>query len=110
MGAAGSDDGPAVAADIAIEIAYALPDRQFLHRLVVPAGTTVGAALELARPLLAAHAPDPSAPVGIWGAVVERSRALVHGDRIEVYRPLPADPKDTRRRLARQGRTMGRDR
>ncbi len=109
MGPSASDDGRG-GADIAIEIALALPERQYLHRMLVPGGTTVAAALELARPLLLSHAPSPSTPVGIWGVLVERSRPLADGDRLEIYRTLPADPKDTRRRLARQGRTMGRGR
>jgi hypothetical protein len=40
---------------------------------------------------------------------VAPGHVLVDGDRVELYRPLPADPKDTRRRLAREGRTMRRE-
>ena len=46
--------------------------------------------------------------VGIFGTVVGQDHRLADGDRIELLRPLAADPKEQRRRLARQGRTMGR--
>jgi len=46
--------------------------------------------------------------LGIHGRTVSPERVLADGDRVELYRRLPADPKETRRRLAREGRTMGR--
>lgn len=98
---------PAPVASLEIEIAVALPAHQRLLSLRVDAGTTVGQALELAAPQLGADGPRSDQPVGVWGVVVARDRVLVTGDRIELYRPLPVDPKETRRRLAREGRTMG---
>ena len=65
-------------------------------------------ALEAAAPLLGAQAVPPGSAVGIFGTVVGRDHRLADGDRIERLRPLAADPKEQRRRLARQGRTMGR--
>ena len=94
-------------AALAIEIAVALPAYQRLLKLQVDAGTTVGQALELAAAQLGADGPRADQPVGLWGVVVARDRVLAAGDRIELYRPLPVDPKETRRRLAREGRTMG---
>jgi putative ubiquitin-RnfH superfamily antitoxin RatB of RatAB toxin-antitoxin module len=41
--------------------------------------------------------------VGIFGRIVDLHRAVVAGDRIEIYRPLTADPKEARRRRARGG-------
>ena len=79
-----------------------------LIELEVPAGTTAAEAVDLAR-LREAHPSLPVAPtLGIWGRTVPASTVLEAGDRVEVYRPLPQDPKVTRRALARQGRTMGR--
>jgi len=47
-----------------------------------------------------------SAAVGVWGRPVDRSHIAYDGDRIEIYRPLLLDPRDARRLLAEQGRTM----
>jgi putative ubiquitin-RnfH superfamily antitoxin RatB of RatAB toxin-antitoxin module len=91
---------------IDVEVAYAERDRQTLIALRVPAGTTAAAAVELSG-LRTAHAGiAPDAPLGVHGRVVDGDRVLKTGDRVEVYRPLPADPKDVRRRLASEGRTM----
>jgi len=98
---------PPRAVQLEIEIAVARPAAQRLLRLQVPVGTTVEQALQQAAAALGVDAPQPDQPVGVWGSVVAPARVLAAGDRIEIYRPLPADPKETRRRLARQGRTMG---
>jgi len=45
-----------------------------------------------------------AAPVGMWGVRCERSAVPRDGDRIEVYRPLSADPRDRRRLRARAAR------
>ena len=56
----------------------------------------------------AAHPGIPAdAALGIHGRLVRSGDVVKAGDRVELYRPLPADPKDTRRALAREGRTMG---
>ena len=93
-----------------IEVAWAQCERQTLIELAVPPGTTAGTAVELSG-IRARHPEIPlHAPLGIHGRVVAANRELADGDRVEIYRPLPADPKETRRRLAREGRTMGRRR
>lgn len=76
---------------IAVEVVVARPERQTLHRLLLPEGSTVGDAL-------AASGLD-AAPgrVGIYGTVVPAKTVLRDGDRVEIYRPLRADPKDLRR-------------
>ena len=95
---------------IAVEVVYAERDRQTVVPLALAAGTTVAEAI--ARADLAARHPGLPAglSVGIWGRVVPATTVLADGDRVELYRPLPKDPKLTRRELARQGRTMGRPR
>jgi putative ubiquitin-RnfH superfamily antitoxin RatB of RatAB toxin-antitoxin module len=96
-----------VTGPIAIEVAYAERDRQTLIALRVPAGTTVEQAVALSG-IRERHAGIPvDAALGIHGRIVAGRQVLAAGDRVELYRPLPADPKDTRRRLAREGRTMG---
>jgi hypothetical protein len=93
---------------IRVEVAYAEPSAQSVIVLEVPAGTTVAEAVALSG-LRASHPAMPAAPaLGVWGRAVAATTVLQPGDRVEVYRPLPQDPKVTRRALARQGRTMGR--
>ena len=92
---------------IAIEVACAEADRQTVIPLEVPAGCTAGEALERSRILLRHPAIDPAAcGLGIFGREIARDRVLAPGDRVEVLRPLAEDPRDRRRRLARQGRSM----
>ena len=92
---------------IAIEVACAEADRQTVVPLEVPAGCTAGEAVVLSG-ILARH-PGIDArecAVGIFGQEVARDRVLRPCDRVEVLRPLPEDPRERRRRLAREGRSM----
>jgi len=85
---------------IAVEVAYAEPSRQFLRRIELDAGAT-GAEAIVASGVAAACAIDP-APLtsGIWSKPAARTAVLRDGDRVELYRPLKADPKESRRRRA----------
>ena len=88
---------------IAVEVVYALPDRQALISLTVPRGTTVREAA--LRCGLDRHFPGldlANSPLGIFGKAVLRpeERELETGDRVEIYRPLIADPKEVRKRRA----------
>jgi putative ubiquitin-RnfH superfamily antitoxin RatB of RatAB toxin-antitoxin module len=95
-------------ADIGIEVAYAEPHRAVVkaYRLAPPA--TIDDALRLA-------AADPEfagidlavSAVGIFGRVSTPGQMLADGDRIEIYRPLAADPKSARRARAREARRKG---
>ncbi|MBF8163169.1 RnfH family protein [Ectopseudomonas hydrolytica] len=89
--------------NIAIEVVYALADRQKLLRLSVPAGTTVREAalrsgMQQFFPELDLH----QAPLGIFGKAVAKpeERVLEEGERVEIYRPLIADPKEVRKQRA----------
>lgn len=83
---------------IRIEVVYALPGEQALVALEVPAGTTVGDAI--ARSGLDRRFAIGAARAGIYGRVVSAATALQDGDRVEIYRPLIADPKAARRQRA----------
>jgi uncharacterized protein len=92
---------------LSVEVVYAERERQTLLALQVPPGTTAEQAIERSE-IRARHAGiPPHAAIGIFGRLVPAGQVLVDGDRVELYRPLPVDPKETRRRLAREGRTMG---
>ena len=79
---------------------YAGVDRQVLRVFSVPEGTSVRAALEASG--IAAEFPQldlATCPVGIFGKVAaDPDRQVVRAaDRLEIYRPLLADPKEIRR-------------
>lgn len=99
--------GEAAGPPIRIEVAYAERAVQTVLALDVAAGTTAAEAVILSRIRELHPGIAPDAPLGVYGRVVPPAHVLAHGDRVELYRPLPADPKDTRRKLAREGRTMG---
>jgi uncharacterized protein len=88
---------------IEVRVIYALPRTQTDVTLKVPAGTTAGEAI--ARSGIAAKHPEvdwDSVAVGIFGRRAPLSTALREHDRVEIYRPLSADPKQARRKRAKQ--------
>lgn len=86
---------------IRVEVAYARPDEQVLIPLEVPAGTTLEQAIALSK--LQVHFPEidlATAKVGIFSKLSKLSTVLQAGDRVEIYRPLIADPKAVRKQRA----------
>jgi putative ubiquitin-RnfH superfamily antitoxin RatB of RatAB toxin-antitoxin module len=81
---------------IAVEVVFALPERQTLRRVRLPAGSTVEDALA-ASGLAEEFRNSGAGRVGIYGKAVPARTVLRDGDRLEIYRPLRADPKDLRR-------------
>lgn len=88
------------AATITVEVAYALADKQSLLELVVPRGTTVGQAIELSGIREEYPAMEVS-EVGIFSKKTTLQQPLREGDRVEIYRPLVADPREMRKKRAR---------
>lgn len=88
---------------LSVEVVYALPARCWRWPLRLPAGATVADALAAAD--IAAVVPgwvaDP-AGLAVFGQAVALETPLRDGDRVEVLRPLLADPKQARRRRARE--------
>jgi putative ubiquitin-RnfH superfamily antitoxin RatB of RatAB toxin-antitoxin module len=93
------------AAPIRIEIAYAEPHRAIVKALSLAAGSCIADALRVA-----ALDPDFSgvdlvnSPLGVFGRAAGHEYLLKEGDRIEIYRPLAADPKAARRSRVQQAR------
>ena len=89
---------------IEVDIIYALPLMQTAVTLKVPVGTSVGEAIALSG-VAARHLGIDwnSAAVGIFGRRTSMATVLHDHDRVEIYRPLIADPKQLRRRRARRG-------
>jgi len=92
---------------ITIEVVYALPDEQTLLKKEVPGGTTVSQAIEASGIMQKYPQIDLATnKLGIFGKLVKADTALRDKDRIEIYRPLIADPKEVRRRRAEEGKVM----
>lgn len=92
---------------IQVEVAYALPKEQVVIVLELPADATVSQAIEESR--LAERFPEidlASSKVGIFGRLAKLDDSLHRGDRIEIYRPLIADPKEVRKQRAKDGKAM----
>ena len=93
---------------IVVEVAYALPERQALLPLQVAKGTSAREAIEQSGILeLFPDIDLDQHRIGVFGRLCTPDRVLESGDRVEIYRPLLADPKEVRRRLAAEGRSMG---
>jgi uncharacterized protein len=88
------------AARISVEIVYADPQRQILRKVEIAANATIAEALDASG--VAADLPAGFVPagIGIFGRLVTQGARLHDGDRIELYRPLQADPKESRRKRA----------
>ena len=87
---------------IHVEVAYARPDVQVLLPVELEPGATVEEAVRRSGVLERFPEIDLGGrnKVGIWGKVTKLTQPLRDGDRVEIYRPLIADPKEVRRRRA----------
>jgi len=96
-----------MAETINIEVCYALPEKQELVRVTLPLGTTLLQALE-ASGLLQKH-PEIDLKKNKFGVFAKLSKpdsVLRDRDRVEIYRPLIADPKEVRKQRAAEGKVM----
>jgi putative ubiquitin-RnfH superfamily antitoxin RatB of RatAB toxin-antitoxin module len=92
---------------IHVEVAYALPDLQMLIPMEIAEGATVEEAIRHSGLLVKFPEIDlATAKVGIWNKASELSASLREMDRVEIYRPLIADPKEVRRKRAEEGKVM----
>jgi hypothetical protein len=94
-----------------VEVVYALPERQRVVALELPAGESLTAGEAVERSGLLREFPDLALGplvLGIFGRLCDSSRVLRDGDRVEIYRPLHHDPRVQRRErvaaVARRGR------
>ncbi len=106
----GSGDGTAAVQGIGtgIEVAYATPQRQTLIHIEALPGCTVRQAIE--RSGILQQFPEISleqSRVGVFGRLRELDDPVEAGDRVEIYRPLTADPKQARRLRARKKAKSG---
>ncbi len=81
-----------------VEVVFALAEKQVLLSVELPAGATVGDAID--RSGLARQFPDcdiRGLQAGVWGKPADFDHPVRDGDRVELYRPLAMDPRDARR-------------
>jgi len=89
------------------EVAYALADKQVI--LVVNSQTEMTVMEVVDASGILEKFPDldrENLKLGVFGKVTKPDVVLRHGDRVEIYRPLLADPKEVRKRRAAEGKAM----
>jgi putative ubiquitin-RnfH superfamily antitoxin RatB of RatAB toxin-antitoxin module len=92
---------------LTVEVAYALPRRQLILELQVVAGSTAEQAIHASGILEQFPGLDlKNSKVGIFGKPCKLTDTLSNGDRVEIYRPLIADPKEIRKQRAAKGKEM----
>lgn len=92
---------------INVEVVYALPHEQALIKLRLPVGATVADAVQASG--IAGKHPEIDLSrnkLGIYGKLTKADAVLRDRDRVEIYRPLIADPKEVRRKRAEEGKPM----
>jgi len=93
------------ATTINVEVVYALPGQQALLPVQLAEGATVGDAIRQSGVLEAFPDIDLARnKVGIFSKLVKLDEPLRDRDRVEIYRPLIADPKEVRRKRAAEGK------
>lgn len=98
-----------MADQLMVEVAFALPTKQTILTISVAADATVEQIIVLSGILQQYPEIDLSQQkVGVWSRTVKLTDTVKEGDRIEIYRPLIADPKDLRRRRAEKAKEEGR--
>jgi len=93
--------------EITVEVAYALPEEQLIIPVKVQEGITAEEAIRASGIL--SKFPDidlATNKIGIFGKLTKLDTALRHLDRVEIYRPLIADPKEVRKQRAADGKIM----
>ncbi len=92
---------------IMVEVAYALPKQQVIIPVKVPQNTTALEAIKASgiEKQFPEINPD-TAKIGIFGKACKPDTALRELDRVEIYRPLIADPKEVRKQRAAEGKVM----
>lgn len=91
---------------VEVEVVYATPERQARYPLRMNSGTTLVDAIRACGVLEDFPEIDLARNrVGIFGTAAKRAQVLRDGDRVEIYRPLSADPKEARRARVKRRQT-----
>jgi uncharacterized protein len=92
---------------IQVEVAYAKPDVQVIIPVAVEEGASIAVAIK--RSGILERFPEidlEQSKVGIFGKLSKQDTSLRAKDRVEIYRPLIADPKEVRKQRAAEGKAM----
>ena len=92
---------------ISVEVVYAIPQKQEIFSLNVPEGSTVRQAIEACGVL--EKYPEINLAknkLGVFAKLTKADTLLRNRDRVEIYRPLIADPKEVRKQRAAEGKVM----
>jgi putative ubiquitin-RnfH superfamily antitoxin RatB of RatAB toxin-antitoxin module len=93
--------------EILIEVAYALPQKQIIIPIKIKAGVTAEEAINASGIIKKFPEIDLKInQIGIFGKLTQLDHVMRERDRIEIYRPLIADPKEIRRQRAAEGKVM----
>ncbi len=93
--------------ELQVEVAYAKADTQKIIALTVPEGTSLYETAERSRIVdLFPEIDLATIKMGVFGKLEPnpRERLIKNGERVELYRPLIADPKEVRKRRAEQAK------
>ncbi len=97
----------ASAETIVVEVAYATPGEQLVLKIEMAAGSTLLQAVEQSGIVERFPEIDPATvKAGVFGKLKKPEQVLRPGDRVEIYRPLIADPKQVRKDRAAAGKRM----
>lgn len=92
---------------IEIDVCYPLPDKQVLLRIKLAEGSTLQQAVEASGLLQKYPEIDlKKNKFGVWNKLSKLDSILRDRDRVEIYRPLIADPKEVRKQRAAEGKVM----
>ena len=98
-----------MANNIQVEVVYALPDEQTLLSVEVPEGSTIEDVIRKSQ-ILQYHSELEEKldklDVGIFGKLAKMDQPVRDKDRVEIYRPLIADPKEVRKKRAAEGKKL----
>lgn len=87
--------------DITVEVVYALPEKQYVRQVTLAEGSSVEEVIRASGLLELRHDIDLTQnKIGIYSRPVKLQDEVNDGDRVEIYRPLLADPKELRRQRA----------
>ena len=90
-----------------VQVCYALAQRQELVNLSLPEGSTLQQAVERSGLLLKYPEIDLAKnKFGVFAKLTKLDTVLREKDRVEIYRPLIADPKEVRKKRAAEGKVM----
>lgn len=89
--------------DLTVEVAYALPHQQLIIPVQIPPESNAEAAIKASGILQKFPEIDLNVnQIGIFGKLSKLDAPLRNLDRVEIYRPLIADPKEARKQRAEQ--------